>query len=128
MGRRRVETRGERNVRWIQDFCLVPNGLAKGRPARLTPVQKEIIIHIYDQPNGPRCDGLVAAPLSAYLTLLHLAGFEGRIHDFQPDVNVDNFTLWAAVSPALRGVLKQDGGAIVCPGLGTRYPEAPQAA
>lgn len=128
MGRRRVESRGERNVRWIQDFCLVPSGPNKGLPVKLTPDQREIVSHIYDRPGGPHCDGPVTAPLSAYLALLHLCGFEGRVHDFQPDVNVDSFTLWAAVSPELRRVLKQEGATIVCPGLGTRYSPSPEAA
>jgi hypothetical protein len=120
---RRDETRGERNARWIEKYCLYPNGPDKGTRVILTPAQRDVVHAIYDHPNGPQ-QLPVTGPLAAYLALLHVCGVEGKQQDFRPDVNSDIFTVWGAVSPELRRVLELDGGTVVCPALGTRYPVA----
>jgi hypothetical protein len=115
-------TRGERNIRWIETYCLVPAGLDKGRRVRLTPTQRETVRRLYDNVKGPQLrDVPVAAPLTAYLALLHVCGPEAMQHDFWPAVDVDVFTIWGAVGPDLRAVLKRDGERITCPELGTSY-------
>ena len=53
-----------------------------------------------------------------------MCGPEALQKDLQPQADADIFTLWNAVGPELRAVLKRDGAAVVCPELGTRYPAA----
>jgi hypothetical protein len=119
----RGKSRGDRAVRWIQDYCLVPSGPDKGLRVRLTPVQQDTVRQIYDNPNGPQ-DVPVTGPLAAYLALLHVCGPEAVKGDFRPAVNADIFTTWNAVGPRLREVLTRDGERLVCPQLGTGYPAA----
>lgn len=115
--------RGDRAVKWIETYCVVPSGLEKGQHVRLTSEQRASVRRIYDNPNGPQPED-IAAPLSAFLALLHLAGPEALQQEFRPDVRADIFTLWSAVGPDLRAVLKRDGAHVVCPELRTRYPVA----
>ena len=49
MGVRRL-TKGERNIRWIETKCVIPEGRFIGRPVELRPWQREIIREIYDAP------------------------------------------------------------------------------
>lgn len=115
---RRDETRGERNARWVEKYCLYPNGPDKGKRVMLTPAQRDVIYAIYD-PNGPQ-QLSVTGPLAAYLALLHVCGPEGKQRDFQPDASANIFTVWGAVSPELRRLLELDGGTVVCPALSAR--------
>lgn len=81
--RRRV-TRGERNCRWIEAHCVVPEGRDVGKPVKLRKWQREDIKRIYDNPAGTRRaiisfgrkNGKTA--LAAFLLLLHLCGPEAR--------------------------------------------------
>jgi hypothetical protein len=114
-------TRGDRNAHWIEKYCLYPTGPDKGKRVTLTPTQRAVVHAIYDYPNGPH-QLPATGPLAAYLALLHVCGPEGTQRDFRPDVSADIFTVWGAVSPELRRVLELDGGTILCPALGTRYP------
>jgi hypothetical protein len=117
---RRKRTRGERAIRWIQDYCLVPNGPNKGEYVRLTPAQRDIVRQIYD--------GIEALPvtgtLAAYLALLHVCGHEALQKEFRPELSADIFTVWGAVGPDLRRVLKREGERIICTQLGTEWPAA----
>ncbi|MCB1430415.1 MAG: terminase, partial [Nitratireductor sp.] len=80
----RVETRAERNIRWIETHCRVPEGRLVGQPVKLRKWQKDEIKRIYDNPHGTRRailsfgrkNGKTA--LSAFLLLLHLCGPEAR--------------------------------------------------
>jgi hypothetical protein len=47
------KTRGDKNARWIEMFCLVPRGPDKGERVVLTQAQRETVRMIYDNPNGP---------------------------------------------------------------------------
>jgi hypothetical protein len=116
-------SRGQRNIEWIQQFCVEPAGEFRGASVRLTPAQCETIRRIYDSPDGPR-NAPVTNEMSAYLALLHLCGYEALQRDFKPDVHPDTFTLWNATSEALRDLLRREGEAVVCPELGTRWPRA----
>jgi hypothetical protein len=120
--RHREPTRGERNANWIERYCLYPSGRDKRQRVRLTPAQREIVHLIYDHPDDPQPD--VTGALGAYIALLHLCGPEGKQQGFRPAVSSDIFTVWGAVGPELRRVVELDGGAVVCPALGTRYPVA----
>jgi hypothetical protein len=118
--RHREKTRGQRNARWIETYCLAPHGPDRGKRVRLTEREHHVVRQIYDGAGGPQ-DVPVTAPLSAYLALLHVCGPEGKQGDFRPDLRVDAFTLWNATSADLRAVLKRDGAHVICHGLGTRW-------
>jgi hypothetical protein len=118
------KTRGDHAIRWIQAFCIAPDGPNKGQPARLTESDRLIIRRIYGAPGGPY-ELSVTGALAAYLTLLHLCGPEALQEQFRgPVTNVDAWSLWRATTPRLQDVLKRDGERIVCPELGTMYPRA----
>ena len=78
------ESRGRRNIRWIETHCLVPEGTDAGKPLRLRAFQKRIIRRIYDNPAGTRRAIISMArknaktTLAACLLLLHLVGPEAR--------------------------------------------------
>lgn len=77
-------TRAERNIRWIEDHCRIPEGRDVGKPVRLRDWQKVELRRIYDNPNGTRRailsfgrkNGKTA--ISAFILLLHLCGPEAR--------------------------------------------------
>ncbi len=119
-----VRTRGDRAVRWIESFCLYPNGPKKGKLVRLSAEQCVAVRRIYDSPNGFDDLSIVNPPLTAFLALLHVCGPEALGRTPPPQFPTDIFTVWSATGPRLREVLKRDGGRIVCPELGTRYPAA----
>jgi hypothetical protein len=122
---RRDETRGEKNIRWIETYCRVPNGPYKGRGAKLTQSEREAVLRIYDNIDGPTFDKVqLTRALESYITLLHVCGYEGKLSEFRPDLHPDLFTVWNATGPDLKAALKRKGESIVCPGLGTSYTAA----
>lgn len=124
MRRRNAETRGDRNCRWIETFCVRPSGRYRGQRVRLSPGQGACIIWCYDQPDGPQRVPIAEKDLSAFISLLHLCGVEAKQGAFRPQADVDVFTLWAACGPELQAVLERKGGRVICPELGTAYPVA----
>jgi hypothetical protein len=118
--RRRKCSRGERNIEWIEKFCLVPDGPGRGRRVMLSAAERAQVRAIYDAGAPPES---VAAPLAAYLALLHTCGVEWQ-SDLPALEAVDSFTVWRCTSEALQAVLRRDGERIVCPQLGTGYPPA----
>jgi len=113
---------GERNIKWIENYCLVPHGPDKGRHVVLTPAQRDVVRRIYDAPGLPQPD--INGPLAAYLALLHVCGPEAVRDSGGHRFIADIFTLWNSVGPDLRAVLKREGDNVVCPELGTKYPPA----
>jgi phage terminase large subunit-like protein len=84
MARKRKETRAARNIRWIEEFCRVPEGRLVGQPVKLREWQRLELRRIYDNPNGTR-RGIISfgrkngkTALAAFLLLLHLCGPEAR--------------------------------------------------
>jgi phage terminase large subunit-like protein len=77
-------TRGNRNIRWIEKYCRIPEGRDVGKPVRLRPWQKKDIRRIYDNPHGTRLAILsfgkknAKTTLCAFLLLLHLCGPEAQ--------------------------------------------------
>ena len=75
-------TRGERNIKWIEDHCRIPEGKFVGKPVRLRPWQKKEIKKIYDNPAKTRTAILSfgrknsKTTTAAFLLLLHLVGPE----------------------------------------------------
>ncbi len=84
--KRVVRTRGERNIKWIEDNCRIPEGKDVGKAVKLRPFQKRAILRIYDNPDGTRRAILsfgrknAKTALSAFLLLLHLAGPEAVVN------------------------------------------------
>jgi phage terminase large subunit-like protein len=77
-----VETRGERNCRWIEEYCRIPEGRFVGQPVKLRPWQREIVCGIYDTPTRRAIISFgrknAKTTLSALLLLLHTVGPEAR--------------------------------------------------
>jgi phage terminase large subunit-like protein len=75
-------SRAERNIRWIETHCRIPEGKDVGKPVRLREWQKDILRKIYDNAAGTRMAIISLAKknaktsLSGMLLLLHLAGPE----------------------------------------------------
>ncbi|MGA7005032.1 MAG: hypothetical protein WBZ28_24115 [Pseudolabrys sp.] len=112
-------TRGDKAVRWIENFCIYPHGFNKGQFVVLTTEQKEIVRAVFDTDNASEVTG----PLAAYLALFHIAGPRDlAAHVSVLPLSADTFTTWNAVGPDLRAVVKRDGERIVCPELGTKFP------
>lgn len=134
----KAETRGRRNIRWIETYCRIPEGRDVGKPVKLRPWQKTEICRIYDNPHGTRRailsfgrkNGKTA--LSAFICLLHLCGPEARANSqlFSAAQSRDQaailFTLAAKVvrmSPDLNGVvtIRDTAKQLACQELGTLY-------
>jgi len=132
------ETRGERNIGWIERFCRIPEGRDVGKPVRLREWQKEELRRIYDNPAGTRRailsfgrkNGKTA--LSSFITLLHLCGPEARPNSqlFSAAQSRDQaailFALAAKVvrmSPELAAVVvvRDTAKQLACTELGTLY-------
>ena len=113
-------SRGDRNIRWIEKYCRVPN-THQGEPVRLSDAERVVVGKLYDAPGGPRDDVPVPKPLSAFVTLLHLCGPEALQENFRPAFEIDSWTVWGATSVELQAVLKRQGQRILCPELGTAF-------
>lgn len=77
-------SRGERVLKFIDEFCLTPEGSKVGKPIELEPFQRKFIKEVYDNPHGTsrailsiaRKNGKSA--LIACLVLAHLVGPERK--------------------------------------------------
>ncbi|WP_424974256.1 terminase large subunit [Dinoroseobacter sp. S124A] len=74
--------RSERNIAWIEEYCLIPEGRDVGKPVVLREWQRNILRGIYD---GKTRRAVISfgrknakTALSAMLNLLHLCGPEAR--------------------------------------------------
>lgn len=80
----RIESRGERNIRWIEAHCRVPEGKLVGQPLKLTKYQKEWVRNIYDTPTRMFILSMARknakTTFSACLLLLHLCGPEHKVN------------------------------------------------
>lgn len=82
----RKATRADRVIRFIEEFCLVPEGAKVGTLIKLAGFQKKFIRAIYDNPRGTtraylsiaRKNGKTA--LIAALVLTHLVGPEAQLN------------------------------------------------
>jgi phage terminase large subunit-like protein len=131
-----MESRGERNCRWIEEYCLIPEGKFVGQPVVLRPWQREIICGIYNSPTRRAVISFgrknAKTTLSALLLLLHLCGPEARANSqlFSAAQSRDQaallFSLAAKVvrlSPDLRQyvLVRDTAKQLACPELGTLY-------
>jgi len=76
--------RGERNIKWIEKHCFIPDGKDVGKPVRLRKWQREIIRGIYNTPTRRAIVSFgrknAKTTLAGFLLLLHVAGPESRIN------------------------------------------------
>ena len=76
------KSRGLRNIRWIEQFCRIPEGQFVGQPVKLRPWQRKIIREIYDTPTRRAIVSFgrknAKTTISGFLCLLHLVGPENR--------------------------------------------------
>jgi phage terminase large subunit-like protein len=131
-------TRADRNIAWIQDYCVVPEGKDIGKPVALRGWQKADLRKIYDNPAGTRTAIISFAKkngktsLAACLLLLHLCGPEAIPNTQLPSTAQSRdqaavlFNLAAKIvrmSPDLNAnlVIRDTAKQIFCPDLGTLY-------
>lgn len=129
-------SRGERNARWIENYCRIPEGKFVGQPVKLRPWQRKVICGIY---NSPTRRAIVSfgrknskTTTSAFLLLLHLCGPEARPNSqlFSAAQSRDQ----AAILFALAGkmvrlntdlnqfiIVRDTAKQLACPELGTLY-------
>ena len=135
---KKAETRGDRNIKWIEKYCCVPEGTDIGQPVKLRIWQRREIRKIYDNPAGTRRaiisfgrkNGKTA--FAAFLLLLHLCGPEKRYNSqlFSAAQSRDQagllFALAAKIvrmNEMLRAVvqIRDTAKQLFCPDLGTLY-------
>jgi len=131
-------TRAGRNIKWIQEYCRIPEGQDLGQPVRLRLWQKVEIAKIYDNPAGTRRAIIsfgrknAKTTLAAFLLLLHLCGKEFRPNSqlYSTAQSRDQaailFSLAAKIirfSPGLRTVviIRDTAKQLYCQNLGTVY-------
>ena len=133
-----TETRAERNIRWIEEWCRVPEGRDVGKPVKLRKWQQDEIRKIYDNKvltrraiiSFGRKNGKTA--LAAFLCLLHLCGPEARANSqlYSAAQSRDQaailFNLSAKIvrlSPELGAVvgIRDTAKQLYCQELGTLY-------
>lgn len=80
-GRGRL-TRGERNAKWIEDQCRIPEGKLVGKRVKLTKHQRRWLCRVYDSPTRVFILSMARknakTAFSAFLLLLHLCGPEAK--------------------------------------------------
>jgi len=131
-----VESRGQRNIRWIEDHCYIPEGKFVGQPVKLTTKQKSWVRQIYDTPTRTFILSMgrknAKTAFSAFLLLLHIAGPEARPNSqlYSAAQSRDQaailFSLGAKIvriSPSLAQYVevKDSAKRLICPELGTEY-------
>lgn len=129
-------TRGERNIRWIEGMCRIPDGKLVGKPVRLTDAQKGWIRQIYDTPTRTFILSMARknakTATSAFLLLLHLCGPEAKHNSqlYSAAQSRDQAAILygyaskvVRMSPDLSQYVfpKESAKTLVCPELGTTY-------
>lgn len=125
-------TRGERVVRFIESYLVVPEGDLVGKPVRLDYFQKAFVLAVYDNPAGTRVAILSEARKNAktatiaFLLLATLVGPEAMQNSrvvsgaMSRDQAAEVYNLaakCAALSPALAGIVHSTPSGKVLTGL-----------
>lgn len=131
-----MQTRGERNIAWIQAMCRIPDGKLVGQPVRLTDAQKGWIRQIYDTPTRTFILSMARknakTATSAFLLLLHLCGPEAKHNSQlysaaqsrdQASILFGYASKVVRMSPDLSEYvqIKESAKTLVCPELGSMY-------
>lgn len=131
-------TRGEKNIRWIERNCLIPDGRDIGKPVKLRDWQKEQIKRIYDNPMGTRRAIIsfgrknAKSTLAAFILLLHFCGREAKPNSqlYSAAQSRDQAGLIFSIAakivrmvPKLRDAVhvRDTAKQLYCPELGTLY-------
>jgi len=129
-------SRGERNIRWIEGMCRIPDGKLVGKPVRLTDAQKGWIRQIYDTPTRTFILSMARknakTATSAFLLLLHLCGPEAKHNSQlysaaqsrdQASILFGYASKVVRMSPDLSEYvqIKESAKTLVCPELGSMY-------
>lgn len=134
----KAESRGDRNIEWIQHHCRIPEGKDVGKAVKLREWQRREIRKIYDNPDGTRRAIIsfgrknAKTTLAAFLLLLHTCGPEARANSQlnsaaqSKDQAAILFKLAAKVvrlSPTLNPVvvIRDTVKELLCPEIGTLY-------
>ena len=129
---------GDRVIRWIEDYCRIPEGKFVGKPVKLRDWQQAEIRKIYDNPAGTRRAIIsfgrknAKTSLAAFLLLVHLVGPKMRPNSqlYSSAMSRDQaavlFALAAKIvrmSPDLRDHvgIRDTAKQLYCPELGTIY-------
>lgn len=136
MAAARKPSRGLRNIRWIEQYCRIPEGRLIGKPVKLTTKQKSWVRLIYDSPTRRFILSMgrknAKTAFTSFLLLLHLAGPEARPNSqlYSSAQSKEQasllFELAAKVvrmSPDLSSVinLRDTKKEMICPELGAVY-------
>lgn len=128
--------RSERNARWIESHCRIPEGKLVGRPVKLTKKQRGWLVKIYDTPTRTFLLSMgrknAKTTFAAFLLLLHLCGPEAKPNSqlFSAAQSRDQaailFALAAKIvrmSPDLSAyvTIRDTAKQLFCPELGTLY-------
>lgn len=79
-------TRGEKVIRFIETYCVIPEGELVGKPVRLAEFQKTFLLDVYDNPHITDTAILSIARKNAktgtiaFILLAHLVGPESRLN------------------------------------------------
>ncbi len=129
-------SRGERNIRWIEQNCRIPEGKFVGKPVKLTKHQRRWMLRLYDSPTRTFILSMARknakTALASFLLLLHLCGPEAKPNSqlYSAAQSRDQaailFALAAKIvrmSPDLSGVVvvRDTAKQLFCPELGTLY-------
>lgn len=125
-------------IKWIEDYCYVPEGKHVGKKIKLQQWQQDIIRLIYDNPDGTRRAILSfgrkngKTTLAAMLLLVHLCGPKARTNSnsfsaaqsrSQASLLFNLAVRMVRMSPGLRNVVhvRESQKELVVPDLGSRY-------
>ena len=131
-------SRGEKNIRWIERHCVIPEGQFVGNRVRLRDWQRAELLKIYDNPYGTRRAIIsfgrknAKTALASFLLLLHLCGREAKKNSqlYSSATSREQaaiiFNLACKVvrmSPTLEAYVQVRDTAkqLLCPSLGTQY-------
>jgi len=135
---KKTESRGQKVIDWIEEYCFIPEGKLVGQPVRLREWQKQEIRKIYDNPVGTRRAIIsfgrknAKSTLAAFLLLVHLCGIEAKANSqlFSAAQSRDQagiiFSLAAKIvrmSPVLAEfvMVRENAKQLFCKELGTLY-------
>jgi phage terminase large subunit-like protein len=128
--------RARRNIRWIEQYCCVPEGRLVGQPVKLRKWQRSLLVEIYGSQTRRaiisfgRKNGKTG--LAAFLLLLHLCGPEARPNSQlysaaqsreQAAVLFGLAAKSVRMSPDLASVvvIRDTAKELLCPEIGTKY-------